>query len=106
MNINLVECPEILQEEVKKYLSGHSDGKIICITKYECTPYKDKTVILTTYTIGVQEHNYFTTFVYMVPSNTSYLSLGVIKNSMNAGEIIDIIANAEDGYFDGLKARA
>jgi hypothetical protein len=106
VNINLVDCPEILQEEAKKYLSGHSDGKIICITKHECTPYKDKNIVLTTYTVGVQEHNYFTTFVYMIPSDANYSNLGVIKNSMTAGEIRDIIANAEDGYFEGLKAKA
>lgn len=102
MKMELSECPEILQEEVKKYLSEHGDGKIICVSKNECTPYKDKTIILTTYTISVQEHNYFSIFIFMVDSIPDHLISGVIKNSMTAGEIIDIIKNAEGDYFSNI----
>ena len=106
VNIDLVECPPILHDEVQKYLAEHSNVKIICISKHDSTPYKDKTAIVTSYTVSVQEHNFFTTFDYMVESNPNHINLGIMKNSMTAGEIRDIIANAEDGYFDGLKARA
>jgi hypothetical protein len=103
MNITLNDCPAILKDAVEKYMAEGRSQKIICISKYESMPFKDKTIVSTSYTVSIQEHNYFTTFDYMVESNPNHLNLGIMKNSMTAGEIMDIIKSAEDGYFTELK---
>jgi hypothetical protein len=104
MKIELSECPEILQEAVKKYLSenGSYYAKVIHVDKNDSTPYVDRSIIHTVFCVTVQNFNYFNCFTYF--DNDEHLK-AVYTDGINAGTIIDIIKNAEDDYFDHINAR-
>lgn len=99
MKIELKECPVILQEAVEKFLKENSGKKIIYVSKRDSTPYMDKSIVSTTFRVSIQEFNLFTSFTYFASSDPDSFDLGVIKDSMNAGQIIDIIKNAEEVWF-------
>lgn len=94
MKIELNECPELLQEFISK---NSSEGKIICITKHDFTPYYDKSIRESAYKVIIQLQNTFSLFSYYEPN-----IVGIHEDTMNAGDIIDIIKNAEGDYFDSF----
>ena len=99
MKIELNECPEILQDTVKKYLAEkfNCNAKAICVDKFDSTPFIDKSILESIFTITIQNDNYFKIYKCYDPDPAQ---LGVMIDSLTAYDIIDIIQNAEDGCFD------
>ena len=91
MNIQLCECPEILQEEVQKsqerFEKDFGGSKIISVTLIESTPFKDKSIVSKNFRVIIQFLNCFEILEY---SSELHL-LGVSSDTVSIGAITDII---------------
>lgn len=103
MNITIEECPQKLQEEVKKWEDRVSGAKIIAVKKRESTPYKDKSIVETTFKVYLQ---FGYEFLILSTSETvgfdSVLDGEIRTNIFNGGDITTIIENG-DYIKDDLK---
>ena len=102
MKMDLTDCPEILQSEVQKYIDEHQGTKVIFVKKYDSTIYKDKTIVNTTYYVGLEYDNLFMVMRYSVCSRPEWTDDKVCKDSMISGVITDIIENS-DWFSDYIK---
>lgn len=99
MNIKLSDCPAILQkaveEKVSDYQKWFGSYQIISVTRFESTPYKDKSVIAVHYQVIVMTANFFNVMGYTESADSHY-DLGVNSNSLTIGSIKEIIENAPE----------
>jgi hypothetical protein len=101
MNIELSNCPEILQkaveEKVKDYGKFFGGYKIISVTMRESTPYKDKSIVSKDYAVYIMAANSFVILKYE-DNPGEHFNLGVMDDSVNIGEIEEIVNNAPEWF--------
>ncbi|WP_274362729.1 hypothetical protein [Paenibacillus thermotolerans] len=96
--IQLDEAPEILQKAVMKSIetmSKYAESKVLCVTKTISAPYKDKSILCTTYNAYLETVNFLETFRYSECSKTEWTDQEVRKNAMNIGEIMEFVKHSE-----------
>lgn len=90
--ISLSECPQKLQEAVVEYTNRWPEVRILEAQKFSSTPFKDKSIIDTTFRVFTIHGNYFHVFSQHQYSESQYgLLEDVSESSMIAGEIADIV---------------
>ncbi|QWU14268.1 hypothetical protein SAMN04487895_101564 [Paenibacillus sophorae] len=90
--IKLNDCPESLQQSVNSYLNSTPNAELLAAQKYVQTPYKDKTIIDTTYKVFTLNGNYFKVFCLSTCSKEEWNDSYVSVNGMLAGEIDEIVS--------------
>jgi hypothetical protein len=91
----LDEVPEILHNRVMEIIGRYERPRIISISKFVTSPYKDKTVIRTTYTAHIQIGNYFLALKYGECSKSEWTDAAVTENGMIAAEIIEFVKQCD-----------
>jgi hypothetical protein len=105
MNIQLTDCPEILQKAVggktTDYEKWFGEYQIISVTLFESTPYKDKSIISNNYRVYIMTANFFSIMGYS-ESTGEHFNLGVTESSVNIGEVREIMDHAPEwcGFHD------
>ncbi|MET1174351.1 hypothetical protein [Paenibacillus amylolyticus] len=99
--IHLDECPEALKTEVQSYLEHQPKAEILSVQTWTSTPYKDKTIIDTAYTVYTLVGNYFKIFSLRISTKDEYNIPTVRVNGMIAGEIAEIIKLSPE-WFQNL----
>jgi len=100
--IKLDEVPDILQKKVAEALVWQSYTKLLSVSIYVSTPYKDKSITETRYTAYVQTGNYFKSFSFAICSNPEWTDREVRSNGMIAAEIIEFVKRC-DWLQSGVK---
>lgn len=90
-DIKLSECPEKLQASVESTMNRFPESKILAVQKYISTPYKDKSIIDTTYKVFILFGNLFEIFKLSTCSKEEWNDRDVEINKMIAGEIAEIV---------------
>lgn len=90
--IKLNDCPESLQQSVNSYLKSSPNAELLAVQKYVQTPYKDKTIIDTTYKVFTLHGNYFKVYRLSTCSKEEWNDRDVEINGMMAGEISEIVS--------------
>ncbi len=94
--MDLKECPEILQEKVQEYLTMHNGSEILGINIVaDMTPYVDKSIKETIYTVSTIYMNLCTSFSYKICSKSEWSNKRVNESDMTFGEILNIVNNCE-----------
>lgn len=89
--IELSDCPDFLQEKVIDYMQDRRGIEILSVQKEISTPYKDKTIIDTTYSVYTLQSNYFCIHSTSVSSKPEWNFNMIDKRCMLAGEISQIL---------------
>lgn len=89
--IELIDCPEKLQKSVADYLESMPAAEVLSVQKVQTTPYKDKTIIDTSYKVFTLVGNYFCVHKLSLSSNPEWSREEVSKSCMIAGEIQEIV---------------
>jgi len=95
VNIELKDCPQILQDAVEQRLSRIGYAKIIAVTKHEATPYRDESRIETRYKVYLQAGYEFLILTTSITTGGSPLDGDVSFNIVNANDIQTIINTAD-----------
>jgi hypothetical protein len=93
--ITLDDAPEILRQSVEEEMGRFPFAKLLSVTEYTSTPFKDKTVIETRYTAHIEIGNYFLVLKYSICSNPDWTDREVRESGMIAAEIIEFVKNSE-----------
>lgn len=105
MNIEISECPKVLQDSVLNWRERMPYSKLIAVRKNESTPYKDKTIIQTSYKAYFQ---FGYEFMIISTSETkgmdSPLDGEISTNMFNGGDLMAIVDHA-DYVKDDLRRR-
>lgn len=96
--INLNECPENLQESVNLYFNKTSNAELLAVQKYVTTPYKDKTIIDTTYKVFTLNGNLFRVYRLSTCSKEEWNDREVQIDGMLAGEIAEIVSLSPEWF--------
>ena len=103
MKVELGECPAVLREAVGKKQEKYEGTKVICVSRVETTPYKDKSIKSMVYTVSLEYCNLFISLRHSVCSRQEWNTSGVYEDSLTVGQVEDIIFNSD--WFTGyLKA--
>ncbi|MFB6367661.1 hypothetical protein ACFCP7_27235 [Paenibacillus elgii] len=99
--LTIADCPQVLQDRVKKSQQS-IEGTIFSVQKWDSTPYKDKSVVVSTYRVFVQ-------FGYEVAIYKSTKTVGgdvldddVRVDIVNAAEI-EVIARSAKWIGEDLR---
>ncbi len=107
MNIKLSDCPAILQKAVEEKVSDYDKWfgsfEIISVTRFESTPYKDKSIISTQYQVIVFTANFFKIFE-CAECTEEHFNIGVSSNSLTIGCVKEIIDHVPE--WAGLRKPA
>ncbi|KZE79336.1 hypothetical protein AV654_17865 [Paenibacillus elgii] len=99
--LTLADCPQVLQDRVKKSQQS-IEGTIFSIQKWDCTPYKDKSVVVSTYRVFVQFGYEVAIFKSTKTDGGCSLDDDVTINIVNAAEI-EVIARQAKWIGDDLR---
>jgi hypothetical protein len=99
--IELNECPDALKTTVQSYLVQLPQTKILSVQTWTSTPYQDKTIIDTAFTVYTLTGNYFKIFSLSRSSKEEWNFDDVRVNGMIAGEIAEIIKLSPE-WFQNL----
>lgn len=97
-DIKLSECPEKLQASVEYNMNRFPESEILAVQKYISTPYKDKTIIDTTYKVFILFGNLFEVFRLSTCSKEEWNDRDVEINKMIAGEIAEIVTLSPEWF--------
>lgn len=89
--IELKDCPKPLQMSVNSYLERFPDVEILSVQTWKSTPYKDKSIVDTKYSVFTVRYNYFSVYSLTVSSKEEWNHGDVRVNNMIAGEITEIV---------------
>lgn len=89
--IKLAECPELLQEKVATFLKRYPESQLLAAQKLELTPYKDNSIINTSYKAFTMHGNYFCVYKMTICSRPEWSDTAVRESCMIAGEIAEIV---------------
>lgn len=96
MYIELENCPPLLQDAVIKWKEKLPVAKLIAVTRYESTPFKDKTITVIRYKAYLQAG---LEFLIIATSEThgikSLLDGDISTNWLNGGDISTIFDHAD-----------
>ncbi|MDB5053267.1 MAG: hypothetical protein JWM44_1317 [Bacilli bacterium] len=93
--INLDEVPEILQKRTQEVIERYESAKLLSVTMFISTPYKDKTITWMAYTVHFQIANYFLALKFGICSNPEWTDSKVTENGMIAAEIIEFVKQCD-----------
>ncbi|MFB8378150.1 hypothetical protein [Paenibacillus taichungensis] len=89
-SVRIEDCPEPLQVEVGSHLKNHENAKIIAVQKWDAGVSDS---YLLKYMVLVESGNQFLVLRLYVFENGAYGD--VEKNTINAGEIIELVSYSE-----------
>ncbi|CAH1053996.1 hypothetical protein [Paenibacillus pseudetheri] len=92
--ILLTDCPQVLQDRINQIQQKHSYD-IISVQKWETTPFKDKTIVMSDFRVFLQYGYEVAIYKSYVTTGGSPLDGEVYFSSMNAAEIITIATKAK-----------
>lgn len=96
--IELRDCPVLLREKVNAYLERFPEVEILSVQKIHGTPYKDKSIIDTSYKVFTLQGNYFCVYKMSVCSKSEFSDRDVTQSCMIAGEIHEIVRLCPDWF--------
>ncbi|MNB98932.1 hypothetical protein D3C75_461930 [compost metagenome] len=99
--ILLSDCPQVLQDRVKKVLEETS-SEIFFVQKWEYTPFKDKTIVMTDYRVFMQHGYEVGIYKSYVTTGGGPLDGDVYSSSVNMAEL-EVIATKSRWIGEDLK---
>jgi len=95
--ISLEEAPEPLRKNVEEVLNAYREQKaeLLAVSRFESTPFKNKSIVNTRYSAYVQIANYFMILSFDVCTNPDWSSREVRESGMIAADIIEFVKRSE-----------
>ncbi|MBJ6362079.1 hypothetical protein ACFOQM_12335 [Paenibacillus sp. GCM10012307] len=95
MNIELTDCPQVLQDRVRQLLES-IPTKVIAVRRIESLPYKDKSVVVTRYKAYLQYAYEISILSMSVTTGLEDVLDGQLsQNTINGGDILTILEAAD-----------